>query len=108
MSDERTHNQILETFSLLLISMVLSGCLSEEESAGETATEPPANSAPQISGTAKGHVNAGEYYSFTPTASDPDGDVLTFSVVGLPSWAGFNTTTGQLSGNVSQAVAAAE
>ncbi len=40
-------------------------------------------------------------YSFTPTASDADvgiGGQLTFSIVNMPTWATFNTTTGQLSG----------
>jgi len=56
------------------------------------------NSAPQISGMAPGSINVGGNYSFVPTASDPDGDTLTFSVSALPSWANFDTTTGQLSG----------
>jgi hypothetical protein len=40
----------------------------------------------------------GTAYSFTPTASDPDGDTLTFSVTGKPAWLTFNTSTGALSG----------
>jgi hypothetical protein len=56
------------------------------------------NSPPQISGTAPGSVKVGDNYSFTPTASDPDGDTLVFSVSSLPSWASFNATTGQISG----------
>ena len=56
------------------------------------------NSAPVISGTPPSSVSAGSAYSFTPTASDPDGDSLAFSITGKPSWANFNTTTGRLSG----------
>ena len=56
------------------------------------------NAPPQISGTPAGSVNEGQAYSFTPTASDADGDALTFDVSGLPAWATFNTTTGALSG----------
>jgi hypothetical protein len=56
------------------------------------------NSAPQISGVAPGSINVGGNYSFVPTASDPDGDTLAFSVSALPLWANFDTTTGQLSG----------
>ena len=56
------------------------------------------NSAPQISGVAPGNINVGGNYSFAPTASDPDGDTLTFSVSALPLWVNFNTSTGQLSG----------
>ncbi len=40
----------------------------------------------------------GQSYSFTPTASDPDGDNLTFSIQNMPPWAQFNTASGALSG----------
>jgi len=56
------------------------------------------NSAPSISGTPSSSGTEGVAYSFTPTASDSDGDTLTFSITNKPSWATFNTTTGQLSG----------
>jgi len=56
------------------------------------------NSPPQISGTPATSVNEGQAYSFTPTASDPDGDSLTFSISNRPTWASFNTSTGSLSG----------
>jgi len=32
---------------------------------------------------------------FTPTASDPDGQALTFSITNKPSWASFSTSTGR-------------
>jgi len=56
------------------------------------------NSAPVISGTPSTSVVANSQYSFTPDASDPNGDSLAFSITGKPSWASFNTTTGRLSG----------
>ncbi len=59
------------------------------------------NRAPVISGTPAGSVNAGSAYSFRPTASDPDGNTLTYSIANRPSWAAFNTSTGQLSGTPS-------
>jgi hypothetical protein len=37
-------------------------------------------------------------YSFQPTATDADGDTLSFSISGKPAWASFNNKTGQLSG----------
>ena len=58
----------------------------------------PPDHAPVIGGTPSTNVVAGASYSFTPTASDPDGDALTFSVANRPSWASFSNTTGQLSG----------
>ena len=57
-----------------------------------------ANSAPQINGTPSSSANVGLSYSFTPTASDPDGDNLTFSILNMPRWAQFDTVTGVLSG----------
>lgn len=56
------------------------------------------NSAPKISGTPVKAVSAGNAYSFTPTASDANGDTLTFSITNKPSWAAFSTSTGKLSG----------
>jgi len=56
------------------------------------------NSPPTISGSPPRTVNAGQAYSFTPTASDPDNDTLSFSISNKPAWASFNTTTGTLSG----------
>ena len=64
-----------------------------------TVTSPtPANSPPTITGTPPTSVEVGTNYSFLPTANDPDGDSLTFSIAGLPAWAAFDSTTGSLSG----------
>jgi hypothetical protein len=43
-------------------------------------------------------VSSGATYSFQPTASDPDGNTLTYTIANRPSWATFNTSTGRLSG----------
>jgi hypothetical protein len=56
------------------------------------------NRAPTISGTPARSVNVGSAYSFRPTASDADGNTLTYSIANRPSWAAFNTSTGLLSG----------
>ncbi len=56
------------------------------------------NNPPDISGTAQPEVVAGNNYIFIPTATDPDGDPLTFTINNKPSWANFDTSTGQLSG----------
>lgn len=53
---------------------------------------------PQISGTPATDVTADSVYSFVPTASDADGDNMTFSIVNKPSWASFDTSNGTLSG----------
>jgi hypothetical protein len=56
------------------------------------------NHAPTISGTPGGMVMSSQQYSFTPGASDTDGDTLTFTIANKPGWAAFSTSTGQLSG----------
>ena len=56
------------------------------------------NTAPAISGTPPTSVPAGAQYSFQPTASDPDGDPLTFNIWNKPAWATFTPSTGRLQG----------
>jgi hypothetical protein len=57
-----------------------------------------ANRAPTISGSPLLSIVTGLLYSFQPSASDPDGNTLTFSIQNRPAWATFNTATGRLSG----------
>jgi hypothetical protein len=57
-----------------------------------------ANRAPTISGTPLTSVLALVGYAFQPSATDPDGNTLTFSIQNRPAWATFNTSTGRLSG----------
>lgn len=59
------------------------------------------NDAPTIAGTPATNVQQGSFYSFTPTSSDLDGDVLTFAIINKPVWADFDTSSGQLSGTPS-------
>lgn len=56
------------------------------------------NVAPTISGTPGATVVVGQAYSFSPTASDPDGQALTFSITNRPAWATFDSAAGRLSG----------
>lgn len=56
------------------------------------------NQPPVISGTPMTTANVGEAYTFQPTASDPEGATLTFSITNKPAWATFSTTTGRLNG----------
>ncbi|MET0657034.1 MAG: putative Ig domain-containing protein [Steroidobacteraceae bacterium] len=56
------------------------------------------NRAPTISGSPMTSVQAGQSYSFQPSASDADGNSLTYSIANKPSWATFSTSTGRLSG----------
>ncbi len=65
-----------------------------------TVTDAP-NAAPTIGGSPAPTVTVGSAYSFTPVASDEDGDPLTFSIQNKPTWANFSSTTGRLSGTPS-------
>jgi hypothetical protein len=58
----------------------------------------PTNRAPVISGAPLTSAPPGSLYSFQPTASDADGDTLTFSITNRPAWATFSTQTGRLQG----------
>ena len=63
-----------------------------------TVDNPDANEAPEISGNPPLTVTVGDFYSFQPTATDPEGDDLTFSIVNRPAWVSFSSITGMLSG----------
>jgi hypothetical protein len=87
------------------LTFSLGGCLSDEggsdftpNDAGTGNTGNTGNRAPIISGSAPAAVKVGEAYSFTPSASDADGDPLTFSIENKPSWLEFNSSTGRISG----------
>jgi hypothetical protein len=54
--------------------------------------------APRITGTPVTSMTVGQTYSFRPTATDADGNRLTFSIANRPAWASFSSTTGQLTG----------
>ena len=77
-------------------------CLAADNTADNsdsTTTDPvPQNNPPEITGTPNTRVAEGVLYHFTPTANDPDGDNLNFSILNRPSWASFSTSNGTLSG----------
>jgi hypothetical protein len=99
----QTHDLTLirNTIILTLAALLLSGCLGGSGGDAAPAVEPPpvnTNSAPRISGNPATAVTVGDAYSFAPTASDADGDSLTYSIANMPDWASFDSATGELSG----------
>jgi len=54
--------------------------------------------APKISGLPVTSMTVGQSYNFTPTATDADGNKLTFSIANKPGFASFDAATGRLSG----------
>lgn len=70
------------------------------------ATTQTGNRTPTISGTPVTSVAANQLYRFVPAAADADGNPLTFSIANRPSWATFNSSTGELSGTPTTAQSA--
>jgi hypothetical protein len=56
-----------------------------------------ANRAPTITGT-MGNSSVGADYFFRPEAKDPEGDALTFTLTGAPSWMVFRASDGRIVG----------
>ena len=82
-------------------ALVLGGCFDsdkDENRNGTGGSGAAANQTPTISGTPPSNILEGQFYDFTPSASDPDGDSLEFSVARKPAWAQFDKATGRLSG----------
>jgi hypothetical protein len=85
--------------STLALAIALTGCGADLEPVDGDSIG-PRFAAPEFTSTAAGISAAvGEVYSHTFTASDADGDALTFSAT-LPvgSWLNFDASTGVLSG----------
>jgi hypothetical protein len=57
-----------------------------------------ANRTPTISGTPTLWAYVGNQYYFRPSASDPEGAALSFSITNKPAWASFSSSSGRLSG----------
>jgi hypothetical protein len=87
------------TFSNIVIG-VSDGVQSSALAAFSITVSTPTtgNNPPTISGNPASGVVAGSLYSFTPTAFDPEGKALTFSIQNQPSWASFSPSSGTLAG----------
>jgi hypothetical protein len=77
----------------------LAACNGEDAAtAQKTGNLGAGDSAPTISGTPATSTEIGATFSFTPSATDVDGDTLAFSISGKPAWATFSPATGALTG----------
>jgi hypothetical protein len=91
---------ILSTITLL----ALAGCGGTGEGSSETPPPPSgSNTAPTISGSPATAAVSGQAWTFTPTATDPNGDRITFEIQNRPAWATFDSATGRLTGTPSAA-----
>jgi hypothetical protein len=66
--------------------------------AGAVAQAQTVNLPPTISGTPTTQLNTYTSYNFRPTARDPEGRTLTFTIANKPSWAAFSPNSGALMG----------
>ncbi len=95
----RTFARYVSTTLVILLMAACGG--GGDDSDGGTTPPPPAagtNSPPTIQGQPVTAIVVGETYSFQATASDANGDSLTFSASNLPAWLTLNASTGRLSG----------
>jgi len=83
---------------LLAVASHFAACSGGASTSSTSNDPPPANHAPTIAGSPPLTITVGQAYSFTPSATDADGDALSFSISGQPAWADFDTTTGSLTG----------
>lgn len=83
-----------------ILNLALIAC-SGGQSSDEPISDILRNQAPTLTGSPPIFVSIGDTIDFTPTATDPDGDSLVFSIVNKPVWAEFSTSTGNLNGTPS-------
>ncbi len=101
----------LKLLPLISIALILSACGGAETATGEVSGNPQdevtdpigneTNNPPRITGTASTTASVGMLYSFSPSASDPDGDSLSFTASSLPAWATLDSASGTISGTPS-------
>jgi len=91
---------LVGTAASLLLACSGGGGSGQSGDPPPVSTPPPAsgNRAPTISIAAAAEVLVGRTLTIRPSASDPDGDALTFQVSNLPAWMSFSSQTGVLSG----------
>ena len=85
---------MLRRIPIIFVGLSIVSCGGgEPETAGGSANQPPT-----IGGTPPAQVAINTPFDFTPTASDPEGGTLSFTVLAKPLWASFDPATGRLWG----------
>lgn len=96
---------------LVLVASLVGGCSDSTDSGSTSGNTSSTSGAPstssstafELTGTPAVAANPGVKYQFQPTVTQSAGKV-TFSISGQPSWATFDSTTGQLAGTPSQSM----
>ena len=84
---------------IFITAAFLTGCLeSEPPAGGGLAAGGGGNNAPQIGGDPELVAIMSDGYAFEPSATDDDGDTLSFNIRNKPAWATFDAATGRLDG----------
>src|SRR5262245_26223811 len=101
-------DRVAARWTTAMVCALLGACLGGSDESGDVPSAggpppapvppPPANAPPTISGTPAVALVPDSPYSFRPSAADPEGASLTFSVSNKPTWASFDAATGELSG----------
>ena len=76
--------------------LLLAACGGGGSSGGSAPTGSSGN--PSIQGKPAATAMPNQRYTFQPTATDPNGDSLTFTAMNLPAWATLDPATGKISG----------
>lgn len=92
LSTARIMNAPLTTRVLVMLLVVASATAAAQDDVGSQ------NQLPAIAGSPPPSILQGDFFGFSPVASDADGDTLTFWIGNKPAWASFQTTTGVLYG----------
>ena len=79
-------------------SYVISDGNGETDTAMVYVTVNPVNDPPEITSTPVTSATQGQLYEYQVTATDPDGDVLTYSLTQAPAFLSINSSTGLISG----------
>jgi hypothetical protein len=87
------------TYPNVQFSVSDNGSLTDSENITITVT---ANSTPVLASIGNKTARVGSPLQFTISATDPDGDPLTYSASNLPPWASFNPATRAFSGTANQ------
>ncbi|MDH4022548.1 MAG: putative Ig domain-containing protein [Gammaproteobacteria bacterium] len=80
------------------VTFLITSCGGDSSGGTSAPLDGGQNQSPQIAGTAPTVVASGQGYSFQPSASDPNGDDLRFSITNQPDWLTFDPSNGRLTG----------
>ncbi len=90
---------LIKRISVAIGCVLVAACGGGSSGSGEDSAPTLAtNSPPHIVGAPPVIAQVGQPYEFAPTATDADGDTLTFAIENRPEWATFSPITGKLEG----------